>query len=178
MIPAIAFLKGEGPDAKGRMLADYLAFSTERWEECHDHMQWAFPTNTRSAFNPNAPVIPDDFEFDGDPEVRAALRSLVMHYFNSLGIRTVEDPIFGYSFKFPDSWGEEVVPYWASSFDHNMLRITRVIESLGIFGMKDLQEAVFHLFAIRFASMFYETITAKTVAFWVAAKENKLHLLR
>lgn len=181
----IAFLRGLGPDANGRMLAEYLAWSPEKWESCHDHMQWAFPTCTKSAFNPNAPIVPDDFVFYGESDVVPNLEVLVTQYLNSLGIVMSYDEVIGYTFTYPSTWGDmnrlgtiEFMPYWAHSGDHNMLRITRVLESLGIFGMTELQTAVHDFFVYTIAPSFGAYINAKTVAFWVAAKENKLHLLR
>lgn len=54
---ALAFLSGAASDDQGRMVSDYLAFSPEKWEECHNHIQWAFPSSIPSEFNPGAPVI-------------------------------------------------------------------------------------------------------------------------
>ena len=54
---AVAFLNGTAPDAIGRTIEDYLAFDMDKWEECHNHVQWAFPNNEASMFNPNAPVV-------------------------------------------------------------------------------------------------------------------------
>jgi hypothetical protein len=178
MVPAIAFLKAQGCDQSGRMVADYLNFTPERWEECHDHMQWAFPTRTKSAFNPNAPVIPEDFAFNGDSEVVKTLTLLLVQYLSSLGIGCSHDPVMGYTFTYSAAWERGERPYWAHSRDHNMLRITRVLECLGIFGMIELQEDLHDFFVYTIAPTFSDTINAKTVAFWVAAKENKLHRLR
>ncbi len=173
MLPAIAFLKAQGCDQSGRMVADYLNWPAPMWEACHDHMQWAFPTRNPSAFNPNAPLIPADFVFDGDPDVKATIGLLFLGYLDSLHLE-----FKGGVVNWEDGAEPEGTPFWMDSRDHNTLRMTRVLECLGIFGLTQHQEALYNFLVFTVAKCYFHTLNAKTVAFWVAAKENKLHLVR
>lgn len=177
------FLKGTGPDAKGRYFRDYILFSPEKWEDCHDHMQWAFPTSTASAYNPNAPLVPKDFTFTDTRNsttgmtVKEAIRLLLKRYLQSVGIKMYNDlDDRGFSIGIdPDP------PFhnpWLAPRNHNLLRMTRVLECLGLFGMKAEQNELYDFLVYEVAYNYPGLITSDTIAFWSAAKDNKLHLLR
>jgi len=134
---AINFLLGNGTDGKGRTIQDYFKFSKERWEECHDHIQWAFPTDIPSAFNANAPIIDreeldlwlvsasaayDDDESQDYETLRDNLRALLKRYYNSIGfnIGYPVDTSFNNIFDNPDN--------------HNFRRLTRVMRCMFLFG--------------------------------------------
>lgn len=175
----IAFLLAQACDGNGRMVADYFNFTEERWEDCHDHMQWAFPTHTKSAYNPRAATIPLDFELSSltDDELqrcRATISLLLRSYTQSLGVEFLINHTLVTFTLLP----RIQYPAWASSRDHNVLRMTRVLECLGIFGMTNIQTALHDFLVYEIAPTYFETINAKTVAYWVAAKEGKLHLMR
>lgn len=130
---ALAFLSGSSPDREGRMIDDYLAFSAERWEECHNHVQWAFPSNIPSMFNVNAPIIDFD-EFmrhtfvDGMPvsssteTIYEHLGELIEGYFNSLGVGLTDaGSVFLMRIHHP-----ERLNWLYSTRDHNFRRLTRL----------------------------------------------------
>ena len=178
MHPNIAFLLGAAPDPYGRTLQDYLAFSEEDWEAQHDVIQMAFPTMTQSKFHPNQPFLSADFSIadlttDAYQRCRAAISLLLHSYLKSLRVEFLVNhnvPSFvlrGGSYL-----------YWADSRNHNTLRLTRILECLGIFGMTNIQHGLHNFLVYEIAAQSTESISAKTVAFWVAAKENNLHLLR
>ena len=174
----INFLLGVGVDGRGRTLADYKAFNSFMWEECHDHIQWAFPTKTPSAYNPNAPVIPDDFVFDGDYRVKQAILDLMTEYMKSLHI-TIAPADSGRNFvKFIYEPETEYQLHWVNWRDHNMKRLTRLIECLGIFDLKEVQRDLFEFLVYEIAVRYRPRLSSVTVAYWVAAWENKGHLLR
>ncbi len=84
---AVAFMNGEGMDDKSRDVADYWFFNANEWEACHDHVQWAFPSNIPSVFNPNAPVVNMQQYVDGlTAQGRMHQRSLITHYLISIGL--------------------------------------------------------------------------------------------
>lgn len=112
---AIGFLTGIVTDQHGRDVHEYMGFSPEKWEECHDHIQWAFPSNIPSAFNMNAPVVDFDDMNDAlaklEPQDRDFffwnVETLLDMYVNSIRNRSSE--VFG------------------QAWDHNFQRITRII---------------------------------------------------
>lgn len=141
---AINFLLGHGTDGKGRTIQDYFSFSKERWEECHDHIQWAFPTDIPSAFNPNAPIIDReelanwlasasaayDDDLSQDYEIlRDNMRILLKRYYDSIG--------FNMGYNGGSSYTNPVDTSFNNIFDspdnHNFRRITRVIRCMYLF---------------------------------------------
>ena len=172
----LEFLTGAGVDGRGRTLADYMQFDAAKWEECHDHIQWAFPTKTRSAYNPNAPVVPEDFVFEGDCRVKQAILDLMKNYFASLHItmETATNGVNFVKFTFDPSNNNDS---WVWSGDHNMKRMTRLIECLGIFDMQAIQRDLVEFLLYDLAVKNADYISYSTIVFWVAAWENKQHLV-
>ena len=127
---AIEFLIGTGTDQKGRTISEYLEFTPEKWEECHDHIQWAFPSDIPSDFNPHAPIVCLDAIqmglYDGLTHEQCCtivhnILLLYLNYFNSIGLSyilldreyTCENDI-----RTPDN--------------HNFRRLSRVMRSMAI----------------------------------------------
>jgi O-acetyl-ADP-ribose deacetylase (regulator of RNase III) len=102
-----SFLDGSGMDNRGRTLDDILAFSDQQLESVHDYIQWLFPLTEPSRFNPFAPLLDQEtiLEIRKDPDslsnlYRSLVRMLAFYEVNS---------------------------HWASPWDHNLLRITRIL---------------------------------------------------
>ena len=146
--PIHAFLAGIGRDGSGRLLADVLAFDDARIEGVHDFVQWCFPLREASRAVPGAPVL-TTFEADAIRD-DALARS---------GIRVASTRMSNFYV---------ATDGWLRAFDHNHLRITRIITALGdLVGSED-------------ATAFYELVTslnaqagspvnAESVAFWTRA---------
>lgn len=172
----VAFLLGLEPDPNGRTVQQYLAFDDNDWEFQHDVIQLAFPTKTQSQFHPHQRFLPtyfkvEDLTDDEAQRCRATISLLLHSYLKSLGVEFLINQTrisITAKHKYPD---------WAASCDHNTLRLTRILECLGIFGMVDIQTALHDFLVYDIAPKNSDRISTKTVAFWVAAKENKLHLL-
>lgn len=129
---AILFLEGKGTDAKGRTLEDYFNFTLYEWEDCHDHIQWAFPSVLPSRFNINAPVLTEQFVDKLDHKrylnVRGNITLLINRYKQSIGLAGyhTEEGRF--------VWGD--VASWAGDgFNHNFNRITRVLLCQRVFSL-------------------------------------------
>lgn len=138
---AIKFLTGTGTDSKGRTIQDYLQFSPERWEECHDHIQWAFPTDIPSAFNPNAPIINQErmielVYFSGDyskpNSIHSNIKALLTAYLNSVGFNWDENDYKVVNFPVDISKNNIFTPN-----NHNFRRLTRIIRCLSMFRLTD-----------------------------------------
>ena len=104
------FLAGSGRDARGRTVSDVLAFGPAELEASHDYIQWLFPLPTPSMAQPSSPVL-DEAQaaaIRADPAALANLRAgaAMMRRFY------------------------ETQDHWLTSFDHNHLRITRIVASL------------------------------------------------
>ncbi len=100
-----------------------LQASDEELERRHDWVQWAFPINTMSRFNPEAPLVT---ERDMRSMTKAQLnvyRDLVTRYVQFLSASK----------------------HWRSPGDHNHLRITRLIISLRLAGMHDRAGEIYRI---------------------------------
>ena len=116
------YIRG-GPDAMGRLHSDILNWSDERLEECHDHIQWMFPTAEKSLFAANYVCLTESdvadlrVSLDARTRILAALDRMCIFW----GLGKHEDVA---------KWN------WLHNGDHNLLRITRVIRSLRLFGLE------------------------------------------
>ncbi|MBB5695047.1 opioid growth factor receptor-related protein [Muricoccus pecuniae] len=104
------FLRGEGRDGRGRRLSDVLAFDDDGIEGVHDFIQWLFPSREGSRAVPGSPVLGEEeaAAIRADPRalegLRAAAARMARFYVETDG--------------------------WLVPFDHNHLRITRIIAAL------------------------------------------------
>ncbi len=108
--PLHAYLSGAGLDSSGRSVQEVLRFSNRQLEDIHDYIQWLFPLPTRSAAQPSAPILTaaEIEAISSDPRAQTTLRQasdrMILFY------RETDD--------------------WLTGYDHNHLRITRIIQSL------------------------------------------------
>jgi hypothetical protein len=109
---AAMFLTAEGRDHRGRSLADVLAFDDSTLERSHDYIQWLFPLPEASRFSAGAPVLSHE-------EIALIRLSGVAR----ANLRRARDRMLAF-YRENDHW---LVP-----FDHNHLRITRIIRCLGL----------------------------------------------
>jgi hypothetical protein len=127
-----AFLRGTGRDGRGRHLSDVVAFNDARIEAVHDFIQWLFPLAEASRAVPGAPVL-DAVEaaaIRGDPQAQAGFRA---------GLERMAR-------FYADTDG------WLTGYDHNHLRITRIIAATrSLLGQAD-------------AAAFYAGIMARNTA--------------
>jgi hypothetical protein len=126
------FLSGSGTDSRGRTLADVLAYSDDELELHHDFIQWLFPLDQASRFNPDAPVLArhEFAELGRNPAVVAGLRQglarMLAFYgleWNAVGVAKSA------------GWLHRSRS-WAVLPTHNDLRITRILRSLALFGLQ------------------------------------------
>lgn len=178
-LSAIAFLTGSSMDSEGRYINEYAQFTPDKWEECHNHIQWAFPSSIPSIFNPNAPVIDwdelkrilGDYDAPVYPSALHNLQTMYYNYFGSIGMTYDADDNVVISQDHPQqlAWLED-------SNDHNHRRITRVMmlwHHVGHYYMNNDPE--FHAFvnaailAITIAFVQSNAFSADTYSFWQSA---------
>ncbi len=102
-----AFLRGDGTDARGRRLADVLAFDDAKIEGVHDFIQWLFPLAEASRAVPGSPVL----TAGEAAAIRADLQALD-------GLRAAVERMQRFYMQ---------TDRWLTGFDHNHLRITRIV---------------------------------------------------
>lgn len=142
------FLRGTGRDGRGRRLADVLAFDDARIEAVHDFIQWLFPLAERSRAVPGAPVLgaAEAAAIRGDPQAqdgfRAGFRRMARFYADTDG--------------------------WLTEYDHNHLRITRIIAATrNLLGPADA--AAFHAAMMARNTAAGAPVNRDSLRFWRAA---------
>jgi hypothetical protein len=131
----VAFLRGDRPDWDGRWLADIRTWDHVRLEQDHHYIQWLFPLTSES----EAVFAPRLREFEVDElrndaklqgELIASLRQILgffgfdlMERFSSLRVSKSHDFIARSAI-------------WITPGNHNYLRISRILGSLTLAGLK------------------------------------------
>ncbi len=140
--PLIQFYLGEASDSEGRYLRDIRAWNHARLEGVHDYIQWLFPTRQRSQFNANAPTLgPEEIRaFQADErlsaEVVTSLKQMLAFY--GFGYREeAGEPVIEPADDWPDRQEE-----WFHPSDHNLLRITRILDCLSTLGLSGHAQAL------------------------------------
>lgn len=112
----IKFYSGEKVDACNHILSEVWTYSFQRLEKSHDYIQWLFPLDEPSAHNLDAPLLTkEDLKELRKPEMLCCVL-LSVHTYMKFLFFTREN--------------------WVTQFDHNHLRITRMLKFLKLLGMK------------------------------------------
>ena len=144
----IAFLKNEETDFKGRSLTDIWAYNDSQIEANHDFIQLLFPLNKPSKHSFHGVYLNDDaqvIEIKNNKAIQANIHTSANWFLMFL----------------------ERVEHWRVGYNHNQLRITRIIECLRL------------LIGDNEANKFYENVLSilgsdnninkKTIKFWADA---------
>lgn len=106
----LLFLEGAGPNGDGRFIDEVLALDDTQIEHVHTFIQWLFPLDEPSRAQPQSPVL-----LKGEVELirqsNLAQQNLVMATERMLAFYRLNR-------------------HWHGRFDHNHLRISRIIASL------------------------------------------------
>lgn len=166
------------PDPKGRTVSSILALPDTELEYRHDYIQLLFPLPEASAFHASAPVI-DSATFTAfrtRPELQSQLtKSLtrMLHFYGFEASRSQAgdsnvDIVRGDNFK-------RASKNWVKRFNHNHLRITRIIRCLRVLGLEEHAAGFFRVLR----SVYNDGrsgIGGKSMMFWTRAAERPLHL--
>ena len=106
----VGFLEGKLPDHRGRTLAMLLQQTDHQAETTHDYIQWLFPLDEPSRSVNGAPVL-TELDIDEIRQSSLAQINLAKSARWFVGFLERND-------------------HWISKYNHNHLRITRVIKSL------------------------------------------------
>lgn len=120
----------------GYKFEEIMNFTYHQMEQYHRWVQWLFPTKEQSYFQPDVPILNNDVikQFREDPELQrrtkwAFLKVLDFYGFELKDVGDEEHIVLqeaGFHHEHPD---------WAiRHFNHNYLRLTRVLTALRYFG--------------------------------------------
>lgn len=131
----LLFLQGKTSNVDGLYIQDIWNFSFCKLEHSHKYIQWIFPINTASNYSRTAPVIDKSWDGCHDSVVRENLKKSFAVLLNFYGlvydgknvVKTSSYPIKALN--------------WLTPFNHNFLRITRILTALKLFGLDEEHEA-------------------------------------
>ena len=148
-----------GSTPTGLTLERLKQYSFEEMEQDHQWVQWAFPTQTRSKFNPNAPVL-DNF---------TALELIDSDSFGDDYDQIVNN-FLQYMFVGPFIDYES----WLINGEHNKLRMTRLLESLTLLGkVGNARALVRTIFNAYMGQDEHKDITPENMLYFLKALESK-----
>ena len=132
----LQFYRGEGADESGRRIGDVWRYSVDELEGVHDYIQWLFPLEERSAFNPHAPLLDAETmaEFRRDATLRANVERSLGVMLEFYGFTLDGDQIA----RAPDFAARS--RDWLRPGNHNFLRLTRILKSLALLGHEERAE--------------------------------------
>ena len=137
------FYAGAAPDHRGRSLAQLQSQSLSALESNHDYIQWLFPLPERSSASAHAPILtPADIQaFEQNPLLRGSLLQSfsVMLWF--YGFELIEAAQRLQVRRGRDFAARSAI--WLTPFNHNYLRLTRILRSLRLLGCADHAGALF-----------------------------------
>ena len=161
----IEFYRGVATDSEGRRLDEILAWDYIRLELIHDFIQWLFPIPEPSQFNDDAPVLTASQiqTFRADPSLRENLLRSTEKLLGFYGFELVPPPRLAINESDLFAHREHVL---YGGFNHNHLRVTRILRSLTLLGWPDIAK----LFLERLqASDHRGTLPPESVEYWSAA---------
>lgn len=132
--------EGSFAESQGRETIRPGLVTDEDLESDHSYVQWVFPTQTASRFNPDAPVLYEDTQaatiklLNKNPRmsVRFPIAFERMMKFFQMEVHYDKENPLTMSYE-GEGWPKWTLPA-AGSGNHNILRMTRIMQSLHLFG--------------------------------------------
>jgi hypothetical protein len=119
----LSFLDGTGRDSYGRAIDEILSWSDLELEQCHSQIQWVFPLHEESKHAVIYPILNKEIveEAKCSSKIISNLLKSKLRFESFLGIGRNEN--------------KQRQNEWCKNHNHNLLRITRIIRSLRLFGL-------------------------------------------
>ena len=148
MTEIVGFLEGKTPDRRGRILAMLLQQTDHQAETTHDYIQWLFPLDEPSRSVNGAPVL-TKLEIDEIRQSSLAQANLGESARWFVGFLERND-------------------HWISKYNHNHLRITRVIKSLRLLASDEAADE-FRDKVLALAGDNLNLVDQKVRGFWISS---------
>ena len=170
----ISFYGGKTPDDRGRFLRDIQQWPDGRLESVHDFIQWMFPLREPSGVNPDAPVLDAGTisEFRSRADLQETLRQSWLRMLKFYGFEAAQGGSAEWAVK-PAANFADRAENWLTPYNHNHLRITRIIKCLRTLGLDAEARAFFTaLSAVYRSPQFKGAISPVTFDYWRAAADH------
>ncbi|EQC45404.1 opioid growth factor receptor-related protein [Bacteriovorax sp. Seq25_V] len=172
MSALLEFYTNRKSNPDGLFLKDIWNFSDWELENRHQYIQWLFPLEMKSNHNDTSLVVSAD-------EVREALssRDFQENLFHSLQL--MED-FWGFKVKHkyhpessPTMKKDYIAKNWVTLYNHNYIRITRVLHSLKIFGLEEEAKELLNYLETEVYAHNRHSIGQQTLDYWKSALETE-----
>jgi hypothetical protein len=120
----VSFLNGSGPDNSGRYIDQVIEMEDVELEDIHDYIQWLFPLTEPSNAVPNSPILTQE-------EI-----SLIKED------DSIKDNLFKAKERMEQFYANN--NHWIDEYDHNHLRISRIIKSLNLLLDREIAERFYN----------------------------------
>ena len=163
------FYLSTGQDNRGRTRQEILTCSDVDLEMTHDYIQWLFPLTESSFYNCNAPLLQaDDIrEFRTNPYLQQQLLQSLRYLLTFYGFQLddssregSEEPQMSLAENF-----SEQARNWLNPYNHNYLRITRILKCLCLTGLSEYAIAFLQCLETLYQEYAAE-IGEKTLWYW------------
>lgn len=139
----VEFYRGEIPNNEGVFLEQILDYTYGQLEIDHAYVQWIFPLKERSMFNIDAPLLHDEeiILFKTDIELKNKVSEVTQKMLDYFGMCFHHGVV---CWQEPDpEYGHKDPKWWLRHFNHNFLRMTRMLSSLRYLGLENVSVAVY-----------------------------------
>lgn len=152
MSELIDFYRDGFPNSSGDTLQSIIEWDDDSWESCHHFIQWVFPLDEPSQYNPNAPLLTEEDieEFKNSEVIKSNIGKVLNRAKWFLGFY------------------DDVRPHWFEVGDHNMLRITRILRFLNLIG-NSFEMMKIYSWLTRLDSAYPYIVSDETIDYWMKA---------
>ncbi|KAG0137866.1 opioid growth factor receptor conserved region-domain-containing protein [Tuber indicum] len=168
----VRFYTDKSTDHRNRTLSEILSSTNSELERSHDYIQTLFPLPEPSPYNPLAPTIDSTAAaaFRSSLALRLALRSSLRRMLSFYGFDTAVNAGGELVISRGDGWGSRSA-FWRKRFNHNHLRITRIIRCLRVLGCEGDARRFYR------AVSRSEGVGGRSLVFWRRAFRRGLEVL-
>ncbi|MCJ1371911.1 hypothetical protein MMC20_003131 [Loxospora ochrophaea] len=165
-------------DSLGRRLSTIIAWDDGKLESCHDWVQVVFPLPEPSMFSSAVVIDREAFNaFRARPELRSRMRKAFARFVDFLGFSfsvAVEGSVAIHA----SSKVREGNNIFQVPFNHNHLRITRVLRSLRVLGLDDEATEFWRILTqiTHSSKSSHQSVSKKSIEYWARAATRPLYL--
>lgn len=157
----INFYLGNTVDHRGRKIEDIWQWNDHKLESVHDYIQWLFPLKEKSGFNASAPILTEEdiLKFRSTQPLGARLLISFDLLLKFYGYQRRDHQII-------KSKNHDLrITKWLKPYNHNFLRITRILKSLTLLGFSTDSKQFFTCLEELYLEN-SEVIGARSFDFW------------
>lgn len=142
----VKFYRGEIKNSDNWSLEEMWKFSLGELEMDHSYIQYMFPSNEPSMMNGDSPTMTKEEShiFKNDPELQEKVKKSFLVILNFFGFELVSQDGLLSIIPLKSTIKRPKPQAWLEHFNHNMLRVTRILKCLRLTGLGQYAILFFH----------------------------------